>query len=99
LLTQQEAADIRKETNEDFTRAYRAQSGTSAWVEKMNFHGDFRGRLDYLSSDNAAFTDRYRLRYRLRGSVTMDLNDDFELGFGLGCSDAGGNALSNNSTL
>lgn len=99
LLTEQEATDIRKEANEDFTRAYRARSGTSAWVEKMNFHGDFRGRLDYLGSDNEAFTDRYRLRYRLRASVEMELKDNFDIGFGLGSSDAGGNALSNNSTL
>ncbi|HEU5125666.1 MAG TPA: putative porin [Verrucomicrobiae bacterium] len=99
LLTETEAADIRKEAKEDFSKAYRAETGASPWIEKMNFHGDFRGRLDHLSSDNEAFTDRYRLRYRLRGSVTMDLTDDFELGFGLGSSDAGGNALSNNSTL
>lgn len=99
LLTQQEADDLRKETKEDFSKAFRAESQTAPWVEKMNFHGDFRGRLNYLSSDNADSNDRFRVRYRLRASVALELKDNFELGFGLGSGDAGGNPLSNNTTL
>ena len=99
LLTQQEADDLRKESKEDFSKAYHSESGMAAWVNKINFHGDFRGRANFLSSDSDNAVDRFRLRYRLRANVELALKDNFDVCFGLGRGDAGGNPLSNNTTL
>ena len=99
VLTKGDADELRQESNEDFRSALAANMGSPNWVSALKFNGDFRGRLDYLGSDNSAFTDRYRLRYRLRAGVTAKFKDHFEVGFRLGTGDSGGNALSNNTTL
>src|SRR5438034_7415035 len=60
ILTQQEAKDLREESDKDFTKAYAAKSGMPEWVTALKFNGDFRGRFEHHGSDNPAFTDRNR---------------------------------------
>jgi hypothetical protein len=99
ILTEAEAKDLSKENDKAFSRNLSSNLGLPGWVSSFKLNGDFRGRLDYLGSDNSAFTDRYRLRYRVRAGITAKLQDDFEVGLTLGSGDSGGNALSNNTTL
>lgn len=99
ILTEAEAKDLSKENDKEFSKNLSSNLGLPEWVSSFKLNGDFRGRLDYLGSDNSAFTDRYRLRYRVRAGFTAKLKDDFEVGLTLGSGDSSGNALSNNTTL
>jgi hypothetical protein len=99
VLTVKEANDLRQESDKNFNSAYSEKTGMPDWVNGIKFNGDFRARTDYLSSDNSLFSDRYRLRYRVRFGATVVMKDDFEVNLTLGSGDAGGNALSNNTTL
>jgi hypothetical protein len=78
------------------------------WVTSLKLGGDFRGRFDQIDdTDNKAYTERIRFRYRLRFGVTASLLDNMEVGFRLASGDpatAGsfnnaGNPLSSNSTF
>lgn len=99
ILTDAEAKDLSKENDKEFAKSFSSNLGLPEWVSSFKLNGDFRGRMDYMGSDNAASMDRFRLRYRVRAGVTAKLKDDFEIGLTLGSSDAGGNPLSNNTTL
>ncbi len=98
ILTQQEADELQKESNHDFSKAFLSNMGAPSWVSGYKFGGDFRGRFDYLGN-NSAFQDNYRLRYRIRAGLTVNVKDDFQVAFRLGSGDAGGNPLSNNTTM
>ena len=97
ILTTQEAQDLTKESDKDFSHAFLKNTGMADWVEALKFNGDFRGRMDYQGSSNGAVVDRTRWRYRVRAGVTAKLADDFEVNLTLGSGD--GNPLSNNQTL
>ena len=103
ILTVREANDLKQESDKNFTAALQTKTGLPDWVTSPQFHGDLRGRVDQISSDNLAWTDRARYRYRARLGVTATLWDDFEVGLRLTSGDPsgsqGGNPLSNNSTL
>ncbi len=107
ILTASEAKDLREETDKDFKTAFQAKLGTPDWVSGYKISGDFRGRFEQFSSENALNIDRTRLRYRLRFGVTANLLDNLEAGFRLGSGDAkgvgsqsaAGNPLSSNSTM
>src|SRR6266496_4508923 len=76
ILTVKEADELREETDKDFTKAYAAKSGMPEWVTALKFNGDFRGRFEHHDSDNPAFIDRNRFRYRARFGVTASLRSE-----------------------
>lgn len=110
ILTENEAKDLRDESDKDFKTAFQAKTGMPDWVTGYKISGDMRGRFEEFSSDNNALNDRTRLRYRLRFGVTVNMMDNLEAGFRLTSGDvkgsatsstgpAAGNPLGNNSTL
>ncbi len=90
ILTAEEAQELREESDEGFAAAYKAKSGMPDWVDAVKFNGDFRGRYDGIYKDTPALVDRSRWRYRLRYGVTIDMLDNFEVGFRLGSGDVAG---------
>jgi len=106
ILTVQEAGELRKETDQDFTKAYQARSGLPDWVTAFKINGDFRGRFAGFYGDNPLFQDRNRWRYRARLGFTAVLLDDFEVGLRLGSGEPikgqenlGGNPLGGSTTF
>jgi hypothetical protein len=108
ILTVDEAKELKAENQKDFStdlnKAFNSRFPMPDWVTSYKLYGDFRGRFDEQTADNAAFVDRLRLRYRLRVGLAVNMKDDLQVGFRLGSSDPaggsyGGNPLSNNSTV
>jgi hypothetical protein len=108
ILTVDEAKELKTEnqhySTNDFNKAFGSKISMPDWVTGYKLSGDFRGRFDEQTADNAAFVDRIRLRYRLRVGLTVNMKDDLQVGFRLGSGDSaggsyGGNPLSNNSTM
>ncbi|HAV61391.1 MAG TPA: hypothetical protein DCY13_03395 [Verrucomicrobiales bacterium] len=107
ILTADEAQELRAQSDEGFTAAYKAKTGMPEYVDAMRFKGDFRGRYEGFFKDTPGFVDRNRFRYRVRFGVTIDLMDDFEVGFRLGSGDISGinagisgvDPISNNQTF
>jgi hypothetical protein len=101
ILTVDEAqnlkADNAKDSVTDFNKALNAKFPMPDWVTGYKFSGDFRGRVDNQSSDNAAIVDNLRLRYRVRVGLAVMMKDGLEAGFRLGSGDGG--PLSNNQTM
>jgi hypothetical protein len=95
ILTVKEAKDLREESDKDFSKAYQAKSGMSDWVTSLKFNGDFRGRFEQNSADNAEYTDRNRYRMRFRLGMTASLWDNFDVGLRL----ATGNPATANGNL
>ena len=87
ILTAKEAGDLRAEADKDFTKALSSKNGMPEWVTALKFNGDFRGRYEGFFSDNPAFEERNRFRYRLRAGFTAVMLDDIEAGFRLGSGD------------
>ena len=103
ILTSKEAKDLRQEADEDFTRAYKAKSGMPEWVTSFKLNGDFRGRFEQFKSENDAFVERNRWRYRLRFGAVAVIQDNFEVGLRLTSSESvgtfGGDPISGNTSL
>lgn len=105
ILTAKEAKDLREESDKDFNRAFSAKSGMPDWVTALKINGDFRGRYEFFHSENDAFVDRSRWRYRLRLGVTAVITDNLEAGLRLGSGDldsgigTGLDPISNNQSL
>jgi hypothetical protein len=106
ILTKQEADELKKESNKEFTKAYQAKSGLPDWVTSLKLNGDFRPRYEGDWSDNPIAVQRDRFRYRVRFGITATLVDHFEIGFRLASGDPvsgfgtqTGNPLSGSSTL
>jgi hypothetical protein len=108
ILTVDEARELKTENQQDstadFNKAFGSKITMPGWVTGYKLSGDFRGRFDEMSTDSPGSAtisgqDRIRLRYRLRVGLAVNLKDDLQVGFRLGSGDAGGNALSNNTTL
>ncbi len=89
LLTQDEAASLRRETTNDFNKAFAAKLGMPDWVTGYKFSGDFRGRFEQNNAENSQYFDRNRYRFRLRLGLNVSLLDDFDVGVRL----ASGNPL------
>ena len=98
ILTTEEAADLRKETVKDFTKAYAAKTDLADWVTSLKFHGDVRVRFDDTFSDNSAFVTRQRYRMRVRFGAVAKLADDMEVGLRL-TSGVDNNGLTGNQTF
>jgi hypothetical protein len=112
VLTQQEADELKKETDAGFDKAYRSRTALPDWVTSLKFYGDLRGRVDGIWTKNDAAAspgtgdvnrDRWRLRYRLRVGATTTLKDDLELGFRITSGEPAsggfdGNPISANTT-
>ena len=104
ILTTKEAEELRKESDQGFTKAYQAKSGMPDWVTSFKFNGDFRPRYEAQWSDNPLAIQRDRFRYRLRLGLTATLKDNFEVGMRLTSGDSPtgfttGNPLSGSSTM
>jgi hypothetical protein len=112
ILTQDEAESLRRESTNNFKGSLAGKTEMPAWVEKVKFGGDFRGRYDGVYQDEsntgpgAATEDRQRFRYRLRYGMTASLADHFEVGLRLGSGEIGsaapslgGSPFSANTTL
>jgi hypothetical protein len=95
ILTSSEAKDLRDEADKNFTTAVQAKTGMPDWVSGYKLTGDVRGRLENFSSDNNAFAERNRLRYRLRAGLVISMLDNFEAGFRLTSSDAASGGAAN----
>src|SRR5262249_49189120 len=90
------------ESNEGFTKAYQTKSGMPDWVTSLKINGDFRGRYENFSSQNDAFIERGRFRYRLRFGAVATIKDNLEVGLRLSSSETGafgGDPISGNTTL
>ena len=90
VLSVKEANELRDEADTGFRKAYQVKSGMPDWVTAMKINGDFRGRYENFSSENDAFVDRSRWRYRLRLGVVATVKDNFEVGMRLGSGDVDG---------
>jgi hypothetical protein len=119
ILSADEARELREESRQDFNsgftnsfdKAFGKITGMPDWVTGYKLSGDFRGRFDDFTGDNPDFTDRIRLRYRLRVGLLVNMKDDLQVGFRVGSGEPapgavsgsslnyGGNPNSNNSTL
>jgi hypothetical protein len=103
ILTVKEATELRHEADKDFTKAFSSKSGMPDWVTALKINGDMRARYDYFSSQNDAFVERSRFRYRLRLGVVATIKDNFEVGARLTSSDPagtfGGDPISGNTTF
>ena len=53
LLTQDEVVRLRRETTNDFNKAFAARLGTPDWVTGYKFSGDFRGRFEQSNAENS----------------------------------------------
>ncbi len=102
VLTAKEANDLKAESDQGFRKAYQVKSGMPDWVTALKLNGDFRGRFESFFSENDAFTQRNRWRYRLRAGMVATIKDSFEVGFRLTSSEPngsfGGDPISGNST-
>jgi hypothetical protein len=104
ILTTKEANDLKREADQNFTKAYQVKSGMPDWVTSLKLNGDFRGRYEGFYSENSDFIQRDRFRYRLRFGAVATLLDNFEVGLRLSSGDPvgpanTGNPVSANSTL
>jgi hypothetical protein len=104
VLTQDEASDLRKKSDQDFTKSFFAHSGMPAWTKSVTFSGDLRLRLDdQMFEDSLDKPNRLRYRYRLRYGGVWTAQDWVTIGFRLGSGDfrsalGDGNPNSNNQT-
>lgn len=104
VLTTQEAAELKKESDAGFDKAYRTKTGLPDWVTSLKIYGDLRTRYEFFHTDNDApgaaqpNKDRTLFRFRLRTGMTATLKDNFELGFRLASGEQsgtfGGNPIS-----
>ena len=106
VLSTKEAAELREESDRNFTKAYQVKSGMPDWVTALKINGDFRGRYDgiFFENDvNPSAVDRERFRYRFRLGLTAVIEENFEVGLRLTSSDPsgsfGGDPISGNTTL
>lgn len=103
ILSTKEANELRDEADAGFRKAYQVKSGMPEWVSSLKINGDMRARYDYFKSENDAFIERSRFRYRLRLGVVATIKDDLEVGMRLTSSDPsgsfGGDPISGNSTF
>jgi len=103
VLSVKEANELRDEADAGFRKAYQVKSGMPDWVSSLKINGDMRARYDYFKSENDAFVERSRFRYRLRLGVVATIKDDLEVGMRLTSSDPsgsfGGDPISGNSTF
>src|SRR5258705_379022 len=52
ILTAQEAAELKKESDSGFDKAYRTKSGMPDWVTSLRIYGDLRARYEFFHTDN-----------------------------------------------
>jgi hypothetical protein len=109
ILSEQEAADVKKESAANFDKAYTSKTGLPDWVTQLKISGDVRGRYEMFRFDNddaggaAPNKPRDRFRYRLRAGATVTMKENIELGFRLTSSEpnddgTGGDPISGNAT-
>jgi hypothetical protein len=87
ILTEEEAAELRDDSDQGFETAYQVKSGMPDWVTALKINGDFRGRAEGFIADHPGWTDRTRFRYRIRLAVVANLLNDFEVGLRLASGD------------
>lgn len=80
VLTAQEAKDLRKEADKDFTTAYQARTGLPNWVTSLKFTGDLRLRYDSTYFEAPDLADWQRFRFRLRVGFVAMIQENFEVG-------------------
>ena len=95
ILTADEAKNLKAESDQGFSKAYKSKTGLNDWVTALKVNGDFRGRFEQNSADSPEYTDRNRYRLRFRLGVTASLWDNFDVGLRL----ATGNPAVANGTL
>jgi Putative porin len=112
ILTQQEADELRKESDQDFKKAFRSEANTPSWIKNVKFSGDFRLRMDDYWPENGLVnpstgqkvSERLRFRMRLRYGAVWEATDWATLGVRIGSGDerssgGDGNPNSNNQTF
>jgi len=104
VLTQDEAKDLKTESDQEFSKSFFSHAGMPAWTKSVAFTGDMRLRLDdMMFEDSLKKPDRLRYRYRLRYGGIWTAQDWVTVGFRLGSGDfrsalSDGNPDSNNQT-
>jgi hypothetical protein len=103
VLSVKEANELREEMDAGFRKSYQVKSGMPDWVTSFKVNGDFRARYEHFASQNDAFIDRSRWRYRLRLGFIATIADNLEAGLRLTSSEPsggfGGDPISGNTTL
>src|SRR3954453_16744302 len=67
VLTQDKAKDLKKDSDQDFSKSFFSQAGMPAWAKSVPFPGYLGLRLDGPMFENSLNKpDRFRYRYRLR---------------------------------
>jgi hypothetical protein len=104
ILTAQEAEDLKKDANDNFSTAFKIKTGMPEWVDSLKFGGDLRMRYDMIRPDSEMISNRDRARFRLRFGAVAVLQDDFEVGFRVASTtgtggDEEGDPISTNETF
>ena len=101
VLTQDEAQDLREESDKDFALAHAVKTGMPEWVNALRINGDWRARYDNLQFPHdqnpqilgaQKLPDRHRFRQQLRIGFTAVMAEQFEVGIRLGSGDLTGGA-------
>jgi hypothetical protein len=95
VLTQDEAQDLREESDKDFALAHAVKTGMPEWVNSLRINGDYRARYDQIMmphdqrppNGSLAMPDRHRFRQQLRLGFTAVMADRFEVGIRLTSGD------------
>ena len=88
-LSSKEADELKKEG--DDKKIVTTGLGLPDWVTSLKLYGDFRGRFEEQTAESDEFHTRPRYRYRIRLGTTINMVDNFEVGFRI----ASGNPLTN----
>jgi hypothetical protein len=83
FLTQQEAKDAWSDATKTNGTTSASKIDLAPWIQKLKFTGDFRGRFEENNSENRAYTERDRFRYRVRVAAIITLLENFDVGLRL----------------
>src|SRR5438128_1222334 len=77
ILTTKEPSELRDETQKDFDKSFRKETGMPDWITGFKVSGDFRGRFEENNAENTLYHTRDRYRYRVRAGLTVSLANSF----------------------
>jgi hypothetical protein len=83
FLTQQEAKDAWSDATQTNGVMSASKIDMAPWIKKLKFTGDFRGRFEENNSENKAYIERDRFRYRVRVAAIITLLENFDVGLRL----------------
>lgn len=100
VLTPAQVEQVRRDAVKAETKAAKPEAPTAGAAPlSLRLSGELRLRYEGFFSDNPAFIDRNRFRFRLRVGGVADVAKNVEVGFRLTTGVAEGEPTGNNSTL